>query len=92
MDTTVLEELKGHVATPCVSVIIPTHKLSPERALDELHVNQVIKKAEELVLDKYGKNKVGEEIILKLNELVSNIDFVHNDLGIGFYVSPEVSH
>lgn len=92
MDTTILEELKGHIATPCVSVIIPTHKLSPERALDELHVNQVIKKAEELVLDKFGKNKIGEEIILKLNELVSQIDFVHNDLGLGFYVSPEVSH
>lgn len=92
MDTTVLEELKGHVGNPCVSVIIPTHKLSPERTLDELHVTQALKKAGELVINKFGENNIGKELILKLNELASNIDYVHNDLGIGFYVSPKVSH
>ena len=91
-DLNVLEELKNNLATPCVSVIIPSHKVSPDRAIDGLEVKKMLKKAKKLVNDMYGLENGSEEILNKLDDLAGNIDYLHNDMGLGFFVSPTISH
>lgn len=92
MDTIVLDELKKNTATPCVSVIMPTHILSSEHILEEIEVKKMLSKAKDLVIEKCGKNNGGEEIITKLKELAENIDHTTKSKGIGLFVSPLVSH
>lgn len=91
-DLNVLEELKNNVSTPCVSVIIPSHKISSDRTVDELEVKKMLNKAKKLVFDTYGSKNGGEEITNKLFNLAENIDYLHNDFGLGFFVSPNISH
>ena len=92
MDTTILlEDLKNNTTENCVSVIIPTHKLSPDRLIDKLEVEKTLKTTKDLLLKKFGKNNGGEELIKKLEDLENSIDYVHNNLGIGFFVSDKVS-
>ena len=91
METTILKKLQNNKKTPCVSVIVPTHKKSSERTVDKLEVTKAINKAKELVFSKYGKKGTGENIINELNTLTSNIDYVHNNQGIGFFASEDVS-
>ena len=90
-DLNVLEELKNNVSTPCVSVIIPSHKIAPDKAVDKLEVKKMLNKAKKLVFDSYGSKNGGEEITNKLFNLAENIDYLHNDFGLGFFVSPNIS-
>jgi hypothetical protein len=88
----VFEALKNNYTTPCVSVVIPTHKMYPDRAVDALVAKQAFKRAKMQVLSMCPREEGGEEIIEKLGELLENVNFTKSDLGIGFYVSPDMSH
>jgi hypothetical protein len=88
----VFEALKNNFTTPCVSVVIPTHKMYPDRAVDALVAKQAFKRAKTQVLIMCPREEGGEEIIEKLGELLENVNFTKSDLGIGFYVSPDMGH
>ncbi len=70
----------------CVSIILPTHKLSHERQVDRVSVSKAIEKAGILLKEKFGVYNF-EKITQTLNELFSEIDFDHNDEGLGLFVS-----
>ncbi len=89
MATTVLEELQENKKTPCVSIIIPTHKKSLERTTDRLELNAAVEKAKTLLISKYGTNGNGSlEVLERLGTITTNVDYAHNDLGLGFFISP----
>ncbi len=93
MDKTVLTELKNNKATPCVSVIIPTHTSPHEHVLDELEVDKMLTKAKDQIINIYGRENGEGKIIEKIDELLTNIDYTNNGIsGIGFFVSPDISH
>jgi hypothetical protein len=70
----------------CVSIIVPTHRLSPERSVDKLQVEKAISKATEYLLFKYPKDEVSP-ILKSLDELFLEMDFNHNCEGIGLFAS-----
>lgn len=90
MKSTTLNNIKGNKSSPCVTVIIPTHKTSPERSIDPIEVNKTIKQVKDNLLLKYGKKK-GAELAGKLEEFEKSIDYTHNAEGLGLFVSAEIS-
>lgn len=90
MESTTLNNIKGNKSSPCVTVIIPTHKTSPERTIDPIEVNKTIKQVKDNLLLKYGKKK-GAELAGKLEEFEKSIDYTHKAEGLGLFVSAEIS-
>lgn len=86
-DLLTLQQEKGEI---CVSIIVPTHRLSPERRADKPEVKRAMEKAKQLLRYKYKPEKA-ELLIGKMDELFKMIDFSHNTEGLGFYFSPSVS-
>ncbi len=70
----------------CVSVIIPTHKLSHERQADKVILSKAIEKAKKQLHEKFGVYFLGT-IEESLNDLFNNVDFDHNEEGLGLFVS-----
>jgi hypothetical protein len=91
MNTTLSSQLKGNKKVPCVSIIVPTHKKSPERRMDELTIEKAIAKAKTILLNKYGNNGTVTDLTGKLETLVKDLDHVHNDKGIGLFASGDTS-
>lgn len=80
------ENAKGSI---CVSIITPTHRLSPERIKDSLELEKAISHAKQILKEKYEKSLIGE-LYESLDDLFNSIDFSHNSEGIGLFVSPQV--
>ncbi|ULQ52476.1 hypothetical protein [Flavihumibacter fluvii] len=74
---------------PCISIIIPTHKLSPDRRVDKLAIERAIESAREYLEFKYGTEKA-KSLLQKLNDLFQAIDFTRNSNGIGLFVSESI--
>lgn len=73
----------------CISVIVPTHRLSPERRVDRIEVDSAIAKVKEHL--RYGHTKAEVTPLLQsLDELYKQIDFNHNAEGIGLFVSSNI--
>lgn len=79
---------KGNI---CVSVIVPTHRTSPGRRADNLNTRTAIEKAEQLLKMKYSSG-IALPLMDRLRELFRQIDFDHNEDGIGLFVSSKVCH
>ena len=72
----------------CVSIIVPTPKLSFERNEDAKEVQVAIEKAKNELQLKYPKIKI-RLLLQSLDELYHNIKFNNNSKGIGLFVSKQ---
>jgi hypothetical protein len=87
-----IDELLNHSEIPCVSIIVPTHRLSPDRIKDRVAVEKAVLNAKELLFKSYSKDISGlDSVMEKLDEMVNKIDFLHTKDGIGIFVSPSLS-
>ncbi len=83
---TLIQKERGKI---CISIIVPSHKTSPERRVDRLQVERAILQAREELLHSYREEEI-EPLRQSLDELYNQIDFNHNTLGIGLFVSSVV--
>jgi len=81
-----IQKEKGNI---CISIIAPTHKLSPERRTDSLHLEKAIQRAKEYLQNKYAGNNINP-LTQAIDELYRQIDFNHNAEGIGLFVSANI--
>lgn len=81
-----MQKEKGQI---CVSVIVPTHKLSPERRADKPEVDKALENARQFLQFKYEESEI-KPLLKSLDELYKSIDFNHNPEGLGLYVSPNI--
>lgn len=81
-----LQKERGKI---CVSIVVPTHRLSPERRADKLELERAIAEARMMLQIKYTESQI-EPLLKAMDELYQSVDFTHNDDGLGFYVSPDV--
>lgn len=88
MQKKVLEGLLAVSGTPCLSLIIPTHRLQPERVKDESAIRTVCKQAEKLIENVYGENSMAFAMKERLLNLIESIDYVHMKEGLGVYITP----
>ncbi len=82
----VLQKEKGDI---CISVISPTHRLSPERRTDQVRLEKAIQRANDYLKNQYGDQNINSHL-RALDELFRNIDFNKNTEGIGLFVSASV--
>jgi hypothetical protein len=73
----------------CISIIVPTHRLSPERRVDKPEVERAIENARQFLQSKYPEPYI-KPLLKSLDELFNDIDFNHNSEGLGLYVSPNM--
>lgn len=78
-----MQKEKGNI---CVSIIVPTHRLSPERRVDKLEVERAIAHAKQLLQHDYDM-AITAPLLQAIDELYETIDFNHNADGVGLYVS-----
>lgn len=83
-----LQKEKGKI---CVSIIVPTHRLSPERRVDILEVERAMESAHQLLEHKYPESNI-KPLLHSMNELYKAIDFTHNSDGLGLYVSTNIKY
>lgn len=84
-----LARMQKEKGNTCISIIVPTHRLSPDRMVDHLEVKKAVEKAIQYLEYKFDKDVV-KPLALSLDELYDSIDFNHNAEGIGLFVSPNI--
>jgi len=72
-----------------VSIIVPTHRTSPDRRVDLPEVKKAIEKAKKELQDTYSAIDT-EPIMRSIDDLFDKIDFVRNPEGIGLFVSDQL--
>jgi len=82
-------EIYDETGKTCVSIIIPTHKLSHERQADKIILSKAIEIARKQLNDNFGIYQL-DHIMRSLDELLNDIDFDHNDEGLGLFVSETI--
>ena len=82
-----INNLEKHHDFPCVSIILPTHRTSPDRQVDQPKFKQAIKEVVRQIKINYPDHL--KNISEKLDVIIEEIDFLHNDLGLGIFVSPD---
>ena len=68
-----MQKEKGKI---CVSIIVPTHRLSPERRVDKLEVERALDNARQFLQFKYAEPNI-KPLLQALDELYQDIDFPH---------------
>jgi hypothetical protein len=81
-----MQKEKGKI---CISIIVPTHRLSPERRVDKPEVEKALENARQFLRFKYEESEI-KPLLQALDELYKDIDFNHNSDGLGLYVSPNI--
>lgn len=79
-------ELQKEKSEACVSIIVPTHRVSPERRADEPVLENAVLEAKQILKQKYSSEIVAA-VSKKIDELLHNIDLLHNQQGMGLFVS-----
>lgn len=81
-----LRNEKGNI---CISVIVPTHRFSPERKSDKTEVVKALVNAKQLLQNKYPEADI-KVLLERMDELLETIDFTRNMEGLGLYISHAV--
>lgn len=75
---------------PCVSIIIPTHRISTETDKDYIRLKNAIKRASESLHEQYDKKQVSP-IIDRLETIMEDeLDYSSLLEGIGLFISPSI--
>ncbi len=75
----------------CVSIIVPTHRVSPERQQDHLVVKKAVEAAKTLLKMKSGRREGNATLLCdKLDAAFQQIDFVHVNKGLGIFAGNEI--
>jgi len=75
----------------CVSVIIPTHRTSPDRRVDTEVLHKSISQTKALLSKKKPPAEIQKSLVTSLDKLVLGFDPIHATEGLGLFVSPDVS-
>lgn len=85
-----LKELKDIISESCVTIILNTHRTSPDNKVDSLALKNLIKEAEErLFADE--KKRDAKQLVERLKDLESQIDHNHNLESLILFVNESVA-
>lgn len=85
-----LKELKDIISESCVTIILNTHRTSPDNKMDSLALRNLIKEVEErLFADE--KKRDAKHLVERLKDLESQIDHSHNLESLVLFVNEDVA-
>jgi hypothetical protein len=79
-----MQNEKGKI---CVSIIVPTHRLSPDRRVDQLTVERAVESTKQLLQFRYTVSNI-KPLLEAIDDWYESIDFNRNLEGLGLYLSP----
>jgi len=83
-----LLKLKSYKSYPCVSILLPTSRTFPDFKKDEIVIKNLLKDAENRLLDKFHKREI-QSILDKMENFQKEIDYKHLLDGMGIFISNE---
>lgn len=81
-----LEKLATEKNLPCVTISLNTHRTHPDNLKDEILLKNMLKEAEERVINEFGKRAV-IPLLEKLNHVSSEIDMNYNLESLHIFLS-----
>ncbi len=81
-----IEKLASEKNTPCVTISLNTHRTHPENALDIVLLKNLLKDAEDRVIQEFGKRPV-ESLLEKIYKVQNEIDINYNLDSLHIYLS-----
>ncbi|MBW6490893.1 MAG: hypothetical protein K0B15_06815 [Lentimicrobium sp.] len=85
-----LKELKNIISESCVTIILNTHRTSPDNQKDPLRLKNLIKEAEERLFSDESK-KDAKLLVQRLHELASKIDHKYNLESLILFVNEDIA-
>ena len=87
-----IEEILDHKEEFCVSIILPTHRLTPDRFQDKLVFKKIVSEVKNLLIEKSKESQKDiSNVIENLEKQYEQIDFNHSLDGLGIFVSSTIS-
>jgi hypothetical protein len=81
-----LKQLQALVKVPALSILLPTHRTSPDNKQDPIRVKNLVDQATERLTAEFSNREL-EPLLKRLETLVSEIDYPHTLDGLALYVS-----
>ncbi|GMV88698.1 MAG: hypothetical protein AMXMBFR81_16290 [Chthonomonas sp.] len=83
----IVRELEANVGFPAVSILLETHRTSPDNQRDPIALKNLVTEAEVRLAEVLDKRQA-EPLVIRLRDLAASIDHEHNTEGLGLFVSP----
>jgi hypothetical protein len=81
-----LKQLQSLTATPALSILLPTHRTSPDNKRDPISVKNLVNEAKERLSEEFSQRELAP-LLQNLDTLVSEIDYPHTLDGLALFVS-----
>jgi hypothetical protein len=87
MERNLIRKLTGFNQYPSISILLPTHRTSPDNNIDAMLLKKLLKEAETRLMAEFDKRKISG-LISKLRKIITSIDIRHNLDGLAIFVNP----
>jgi hypothetical protein len=84
-DIRLLQSVRGY---PALSILVPTHRTSPDNQQDPIRVKNLVDEAKNRLLDEFNQREIAP-LFEKLDELVNDIDYMYALDGLAIFVSAD---
>ena len=81
-----LKELQALTKVPALSLLLPTHRTSPENKQDPIRVKNLVKEATDRLSEEFSTREL-EPLLTNLEELVNDIDYAYALDGLALFVA-----
>lgn len=81
----IVRELEANAGFPAVSILLETHRTSPDNKRDPITLKNLVTEAEGRLAELLDK-RTAEPLIIRLRDLAATIDHEHNTEGLGLFV------
>lgn len=81
-----LHQLQALTKVPALSILLPTHRTSPDNKQDPIRVKNLVDEATERLATEFSAREL-EPLLKRLEALVSEINYPHTLDGLALYVS-----
>ncbi|MGL6281065.1 MAG: hypothetical protein ACRC2J_01505, partial [Microcoleaceae cyanobacterium] len=83
-----LKELQSFTYVPALSILLPTHRTSPDNKQDPIRVKNLVDEAKSRLSEQFAAREI-EPLFKKLDDLVETINYSYGLDGLALYVSHE---
>jgi hypothetical protein len=85
-----LKELQALTKVPALSILLPTHRTSPDNKQDPILVKNLVNEASDRLLEEFSARDL-EPLFSNLETLVSDIDYTYALDGLALFVSHDIA-
>ncbi|NJM05385.1 hypothetical protein HC891_02885 [Candidatus Gracilibacteria bacterium] len=85
-----LQHLQAIESYPSLTIILPTHRTSPDNQQDPIRLKNLVKEAQDRLLSEFSQRDIAA-LQKNLDDLVERVDFEHNLDGLVLFVNADMA-